>query len=88
MPTKDQWSNWKQHPTTQWFNHVLETQFKEVTQAVVEGATINEDSVESTALSTVRQLTSSRVLYSIASMTYDDARETLGLIIPGEEEDE
>lgn len=87
-PTSDQWAAWKANPVTQWFDYVLQTEFHDLTEALILGGTINLDSTDATSLHTVRQLARARALYEMATLKYDDACQVLGIDPKEKEEDD
>lgn len=85
LPTKDQWSNWKDHPCSRWYFHALQKEFQTVTEDVVMGATINTGSVDETALATTRALSTAKTLYMVGRASYEDVCDMLDIELSTEE---
>ena len=80
VPTKDQFSDWKHSPVGAWFFDVwLQSYFQAYTQEIIEGATINVESMEDTALNTLRHQTKASMLHEIGFTTYEEMLTMLGI---------
>ena len=87
LPTKDQFSAWKTQPVSQWYFYFLEKYFQLITENLIQGATIDTDSVDATAMQSATQLTRAGTLYEAATIAYSEICELLEIDIEEEEDD-
>ena len=66
-PSKEDFGQWRHSPAGEWYFAWLQMYFQHVVEGAVRGGTIATDSVDSTALSTVRTMTKANTLYEIGT---------------------
>ena len=72
-PSKEEFYQWKNAPTGQWFFHQwVVLQFQTLVESMVLGSTLDVDSVDGTALASVRQITRANTLHDVANVTYEE----------------
>lgn len=77
-PSKEEFYQWKNSNTGKWyFEQWVLLQFQNLIENMVHGSTLDVDSVDGTALASVRQITRANTLYDVANVSYEEILNSL-----------
>lgn len=76
-PTKEDYQQWKANPVTEWWFYFLQAEFQGNLEGIVLGQTVDTESVDSTALSSVKEISRCSTLYEVGNIDYEGIVEAL-----------